>query len=57
MDNEKQENKAKPMKKRNVQLVHEHFEEAFRSTPHLKIFWRVNAIILLRSIRAKTRVI
>ncbi len=27
MDNEKLENKAKLMKKRNVQLVHEHFEE------------------------------
>ena len=27
MDSEKLENKAKLMKKRNVQLVHEHFEE------------------------------
>ena len=27
MDSEKRENKAKLMKKRNVRLVHEHFEE------------------------------
>ena len=27
MDAMKPKNKAKPMKKRNVQLVHEHFEE------------------------------
>ena len=27
MDSEKSENKAKPMKKRSVQLVREHFEE------------------------------
>ena len=27
MDNKESENKAKPMKKRNVHLVHEHFEE------------------------------
>ena len=27
MDGEKPENKAKPMKKRSVRLVHEHFEE------------------------------
>ena len=27
MDSVEFENKAKPMKKRNVQLVHEHFEE------------------------------
>ena len=27
MDSEESENKAKLMKKRNVQLVHEHFEE------------------------------
>jgi len=27
MDNEKLNNKAKPMKKRSVQLVREHFEE------------------------------
>ena len=40
MDVTKLENKAKPMKKRSVQLVHEHFEEVF------------NAVIWLRSIRA-----
>ena len=29
MDKEKLKNKAKPMKKRSVRLVHEHFEEVF----------------------------
>ena len=33
MDCEKLENKAKPMKKRSVQLVREHFEEVF-VVPH-----------------------
>ena len=35
MDSEELENKAKLMKKRNVQLVHEHFEEVF-IVPHIK---------------------
>ena len=34
-DTESLEYKAKPMKKRNVQLVHEHFELIFRRAPHL----------------------
>jgi len=35
MDNEKVENKAKPMKKRNLHAVNEHFEEVFRRAPQL----------------------
>lgn len=37
MGNETLENKAKRMKKRNVQLVHEHFEEVF-TVPNIQTY-------------------
>jgi len=38
MDSEKLENKAKLMKKRNVQLVHEHFEEVLTLLSSFSLF-------------------
>ncbi len=44
MDNEKPENKAKLMKKRNVRLVHEHFEEVLTLVSGFSLFvqWSLN---------------
>ena len=40
MGNETLENKAKRMKKRNVQLVHEHFEEVLTPLSDFSLFVR-----------------
>jgi hypothetical protein len=49
MDREKLENKAKPMKKRNVQLVHEHFEEVLTQLSSFSLFvqWSHKSVMTL----------
>jgi len=45
MDNEKAENKAKPMKKRNLHAVNEHFEEVYNAIICLLVIQAVVVII------------
>ena len=47
MDHEKLKNKAKPMKKRSVQIVHEHFEKALTQLFGFSLFMQWSTGLLL----------